>query len=160
MSSSKPAAKDALATSTLRYARVGVRSSRDVLTYLARHGASPSAAARILADCRGLGLLDDRAAARLWAGQWARRGYAAAAIRLKLQAKGFEARISDQAVAHAGLASDDDETRARLLVTSSLRRHATGVGRSQRLARVLASRGFEPELIDRVLPCETSDAER
>ena len=150
MSSSKPAA-DALAAGALRYARSGVRSARDLLTYLQRRHASPAAASRILARCRTLGLIDDQAAARLWAGQWARRGYAAAAIRLKLQAKGFEARISDQAVAHAGLASDDDETRARLLVTSSLRRHTMGVGRSQRLARVLASRGFEPELIDRVL---------
>ena len=138
-------------TAALRYARTGVRSTRDVLAYLERRGASPRIAARILTQCRTLGLIDDRAAARLWAGQWARRGYAASAIRLKLQAKGFETRVSDQAAARAGPASDDDETRARLLVSSSLRRHGAGLGRSQRLARVLASRGFEPELIERLL---------
>ena len=150
MSSSKPAAKDALATSTLRYARVGVRSTRDVLTYLERRGASPNTAARILADCQALGLLDDRAAARLWADQWARRGYASAAIRLKLQAKGFDARVSDEAAARVGPASDD-EARARFVVTSVLRRQSSRPGRAQRLARVLASRGFDPELIERVL---------
>ena len=155
MSSSKPAA-DVLATGALRYARVGVRSTRDVLTYLERRGASPNATARILADCRTLGLLDDQAAARLWAEQWARRGYASAAIRLKLQAKGFDARISDEAVTRAGSASDD-EIRARLLVASSLRRQTARPGRSQRLARVLASRGFDPDLIERVLASPPMD---
>ena len=150
MSSSKPAAKQALATKTLRYAQVGVRSTRDVLTYLERRGASRQITARILAECRALGLLNDRAAARLWAEQWARRGYAAAAIRLKLQAKGFDTQISDEAAARAGSASDD-EARARLLVASSLRRQSSRPGRVQRLARVLASRGFDPDLIERVL---------
>jgi len=149
MSSSKPAV-DALAAGVLRYARVGVRSTHDVLAYLKRRGASSEIAARILADCRTLGLLDDRAAARLWAEQWARRGYASAAIRLKLQAKGFDAQASDEAVVRAGSASDD-ETRARLIVTSYLQRQTVRPGRSQRLARVLAARGFNQELIERVL---------
>ena len=152
MSSSKPADDPAraLTAAALRYARVGVRSTRDVLTYLERRGASPQITARILADCRTLGLLNDRAAARLWAEQWARSGYAAAAIRLKLQAKGFGAQSSDEAAARAGSASDD-EARAHALVAASLRRQSSRPGRAQRLARVLASRGFDPDLIERVL---------
>ena len=152
MSSSKSAASPAraLTTAALRYARVGVRSTRDVLTYLERRGASPNTVARILADCRALGLLDDQAAARLWAEQWARRGYASAAIRMKLQAKGFDARVSDEAAARVGPASDD-EPRARLIAAAALRRPRSRPGRSQRLARLLASRGFDSDLIERVL---------
>ena len=134
----------------LRYARVGVRSTRDVLTYLERRGASPQTAARILADCRARGFLDDGTAARLWAEQWARRGYASSAIRVKLQAKGFEARISDEAADRVGT-PQADEARARLLVASSLRRQAARQGRLARLARMLASRGFDSDLIERVL---------
>jgi len=93
--------------------------------------------------------LDDRACAELWADHWARRGYAWSAIRLKLSEKGLDAHAIAHAASRLGTASSDDE-RARRIVTQHLR---PGEGRRQqaRLGRMLASRGFDQDLIERVL---------
>ena len=93
-------------------------------------------------------MVDDRACARLWAGQWARQGYAAAAIRQKLSTKGLETRVVDAAVATLDEA-EDDRARARLLIDARLRR---GWAPRERLARWLAARGFDAEVIEHTLP--------
>jgi SOS response regulatory protein OraA/RecX len=134
-------------TRLARYARAGVRSRQQVLAHLRRSGVSPREALRLVHACEARGVVDDEAAARLWADHWARRGYAWAAIRAKLEARGFGARAIEAAAARSGLAAED-ELRARQLLAEHLRR---GRGDRARLARTLASRGFDPDLIDRLL---------
>jgi SOS response regulatory protein OraA/RecX len=124
-----------------------------VRSYLARLGVSSARAAQLVRACRARGLLDDRLGATLWAEQWARRGYAQAAIRAKLAAKGFGDASIHEALASRGLT--DEAARVRALIE---RRGGRGPrGKPARLARLLRSRGFEPELIERVL---TEDLER
>jgi SOS response regulatory protein OraA/RecX len=134
-------------TRLVRYVRTGVRSRQQLLTYLHRGGVPPRTAARLIAECEARGLVDDAAGARLWADHWARGGYGWAAIRAKLEARGFGARAIGAAGERAGLASED-ESRARQLLAGRLR---TGRGDRARLARALGSRGFDPDLSERLL---------
>lgn len=150
MSSSKPEsdAARALARAT-RYVRTGVRSTEDVRLHLRRQGLSPAIIEPIVARLCAQGLLDDRICARLWAEQWARRGYGWAAIRTKLVAKGLD----EDALAEAQRRVEvpgADAARARV-VTARWRRPGGGRRERARLARTLASRGFDAELIDQVL---------
>jgi SOS response regulatory protein OraA/RecX len=123
--------------------------------------------AQAVAHCRQRGLVDDAAAGRLWAAHWSRQGYAWPAIRLKLAAKGLEARAIAQAAPRAGGLAEE-AARARALVAPYLSR--SGLPESQqarlpaprqrassrarqagRAARRLAAHGFDAELIERVL---------
>ena len=132
-----------------RYVRCGVRSTQEALTYLRRHGVSVNRAERLVSAYHAQGWLDDRASARLWAEQWARRGYATATIRLKLSAKGFDERLIDETIQQRCPASDD-EARARAVLAQHMRRHTARPARA-RLARALASRGFDSDVIERIL---------
>ena len=165
MSSLKPAddVSRALAAAA-RYVRTSVRSTHELRAYLHRRGVSPDTAARVVTEGERRGWVDDRACARLWAEQWSRQGYAWAAIRLKLSAKGLHEHTIKDAANRLGMSSDD-EARARLVAASYLRRHKGRPGRQAgRLARTLASRGFGSDLIERVLNesfgSPHSDAER
>lgn len=133
-----------------RYTRTGIRSERDVRAWLRRRGFSEPEAARLIAQCRARSVIDDRAGACLWAEQWARRGYAWAAIRERLAARGFE----DAAIAPLARRfgnAEAETARAEAVV-------AGGRGESRaRLARRLAARGFDDDLITRVMG---DDAER
>lgn len=132
-----------------RYFRSGVRSAHETVEYLRRRGVPLTQAARVVADYQRRGVVDDRACAQLWTDHWARRGYAWSAIRLKLSEKGLEAQAIEHAANRLGTASSDD-ARARLLVTRR-RRSAEGRRQRSRLTRMLASRGFDQDLIERVL---------
>lgn len=152
MSSSNRAsdrARQAL-TALARYTRTGIRSERDVRAFLCRRGLSEGEAARVIAQCRARSVIDDRAGACLWAEQWARRGYAWAVIRERLLAKGFaEAAVAPLA---RRLGSAEEElSRARALVAQ-----ARGQSPGQ-LARRLAARGFDEEVIAQLLG---NDAQR
>lgn len=106
---------------------------------------APKTAQRILAECRLRGVVDDRACARLLAEHWARQGYAGAAIRLKLAAKGLEGpRIAP--IVESMARASDDEARARLVAAQRNRR-----GGRAGLSRRLAARGYEPDIIERIL---------
>ncbi len=135
-----------------RYTQRGVRSTQDVLAHLRRAGASAGTAARVVVECRSRGIVDDRACAQLWADHWARRDYAWSAIRLKLSEKGLDAQTIDTAAHKLGNASQD-EARARHAVTDAQRRSSSRSTPHQadRLARTLASRGFDSDLIERIL---------
>lgn len=163
MSSSNPANKRRAAPRTpaavsRQYVRTGVRSTREVQAHLQRRGVAPAAAARLIQQARGEGLLDDRAAARLWAGHWARQGYASAAIQAKLTAKGFPDHASAEAL-RASVESGD-EVRVRALVDTYLLLERSRRPRpapdlraaARRVARRLVARGFDPDLVARTLP--------
>ena len=151
MSSSKPAGEESARalTAAVRYASAGVRSTRDVTIYLRRRGVAAGTINRAIAALRTRGLVDDDACARLWAEQWARRGYAADAIRAKLAAKGLNDVTIYHAFAQLRITADDD-TRAREVAARFLR-PATGGRKRARLARTLASRGFDSDQIEQVL---------
>ena len=148
MSSSKREAEPAPPAAFTRYLRTGVRSAQEALTYLRRRGVPPPRAAALVSDQQAYGLVDDRAAARLWAGHWARHGFAAAVVRQKLADKRFDAHTITDAM-HARCPPADDAARARLVAARYARLR---VYRSpSRLARVLALRGFDPDVIEHVL---------
>ena len=146
-----------------RYARTGVRSTHEVLTFLRQRGVSPAAARRAVAACQARGALDDLACARLWADHLARKGYAWSVIHLKLSAKGLDEHTIEEAADRLDAARDDD-ARARVVAASYLRRQGTSPRHRAGAARTLASRGFDPDLIERVLDDTVgpipSDAER
>jgi len=168
-----------------RYVRSGVRSTHEALQYLRRRGVPVRRAVAVVSACQAQGLLDDRAAARLWANHWARQGYAAEAIRLKLADKAFDERDILEVIRPLRVSTAEEE-RARLVLARDARRRTRGAPRAEavgrnperahgqpaparrsgpgrpwreskgrpsraRLARVLASRGFDPDLIDRLL---------
>jgi len=135
----------------IRYTRASARSTREVLAHLTRHGIPERLAVRVVAESKTRGLVDDRACARLWADHWARQGYAGSAIRLKLEAKQLDEQTIHDAM-HRSDRAQPDEARAREVVASYLRRHRQPPARQRMgVARVLATRGFDPELIERVL---------
>jgi len=102
------------------------------------------------------GLVDDRVCAKLWASTLAERGYAWAAIRERLVTKGLDEPLITQVLTPLQ-AYADDATRARDLAQRHLARRthvqraARGKDRRSHVARLLAQRGFDSELIDRVL---------
>ena len=150
MSSSKPRSDaQRLLACAIRYAGRGVRSSHQVRAYLTRLGTASGAVARILTACRARGLVDDLACARLRADDLARRGYARAAIFAKLSGQG----LAEQDIAAAARGLGDDAARAREVAQTHLRRSGRRASRAgpQRVARVLASRGFDADLIEQIL---------
>ena len=149
MSSSKPEGRAPVQAGLSRFLGSSVRSTREARAYLRRLGLPEPDVERLIAASRERGLLDDRLAARLWAEQWARAGFAAAAIRHKLTTKGFDAHAIADAAKRAALLCDD-EARARLVLARHTRR-ASGAAARSRLTRALASRGFDPDVIERVL---------
>ena len=166
MSSSKPDPDDAPRAGELigRYTKGRVRSVHEALEYLSRRGITPRDAHQAVVEAQARGLLDDKVAARLWAEHWARRGYAWAMIRVKLREKGIDERtITELANRHD--ATEEDGAVARRLIEAFLRRSSDPPRRQRSsLARTLASRGFDSDLIEQVLneavgPI-TSDAER
>ena len=138
------------------YARARVRSRQELLAYLRRRGYAAASVASAVAACANRGLIDDRACAVLWANAWARHGYAWAAIRLKLAAKGLGSQAVTEAERSIG-SRPDDEARARALASSYLHRSVNASpprsrhGQAARLSRVLTSRGFDQDLIERIL---------
>jgi len=135
-----------LLAAALRYAGRGVRSSRDVREYLSRLGAAPAAGRAAEAACRDRGLIDDAAAAVLWAGQWARQGYARAAVRERLAVKGFDAGVIDRA-----LGRPDPGAEVRRAAALIERRRRRGRPGRAALARVLAAKGYDHDVIEQAV---------
>ncbi len=132
-----------------RYVRGRVRSTAELHAYLARREWPAADIASAIRAYQRRGWLNDGACARLWAEQWARQGYAWAAIRLRLLAKGLPPAVVDRA-GHQQALVRTDLLRARALVTHALRGGRAAVAR--RLSRRLAARGFDEETIRQVLP--------
>lgn len=138
-----------------RYLRFGTRSTAQLRTHLtARQVATPVAEA-VLAACHRQGFLDDWACAKLWVTTLAERGYARAAIHEHLRAKGLDEAILEPLLTPRG-PSDEDAARARAVVHARLAHQGRGRSdsahrRRDRLARLLASRGFDSDLIERIL---------
>ena len=142
---------DRARTLASRYLRFGTRSTAQLRAYLTARDIPARLIGREIVECSRKGWLDDRACATLWATTLADRGYAWAAIHDQLLAKGFDAILIDRLLATQA-AREPDDIRVRTTADGYVRRRARS-GRSLRsgLARHLSSRGFDAELIDRVL---------
>ena len=148
MSSSKASkrlAEPSEHAAALRYAGAAPRSRRELTEFLARRGMPAAEQAAALAACEARGLVNDAAAARLWAQHWLDQGYAWAAVAERLRTKGFDDRTLHSLDAQDRFAGDD-ESRARRVAARLRGRSAASV------ARALASRGFDPDVIERVVP--------
>ena len=132
-----------------RYLRHRVRTVHDVQVYLQRHRVPEPLRTQVLDACVAQGLLDDVIAGRLWAEHWARRGYASHAIHAKLTAKGLNAQTIRQVIQAVGTTETDD-MRARV-VAARVVVSAPGPPVRLRVARRLASRGFDSDVIERIL---------
>ena len=150
MSSSKPPRRDPRRL-IRTYVRTGTRSHAEAAGYLRQRGVSAAEAARVTRELRRVGALDDRACAKLWMQRLADEGYAWPRIRERLREKQLPERLIDEHVANAST-HDPDESRLRALAAARLSRlPASDPRRRQRLVRWLASRGFDPDLIEPVL---------
>ena len=148
MSSLKREAKpSAEVVAVARYTRSGVRSAQEVYAYLRRRGCSETSAQEIVARCRLSRAVDDQACARLLADHWARKGYAASAIRNRLAVKGLAHDTIQTALQEL---DSDDRERARAVVAQRTRAQTLPPPRD-RLVRLLAARGFDADLIEQVL---------
>lgn len=154
MSSLKPDRHDPALGWALRYAGKHVRSRSEVLAYLCRRGIAPQTAARALEAAAALGVVDDRACARLWCAHWARQGFAASAIEEKLNARAIEPLAISQAI-KALQKEQSDLARARDFLEHAAR---GGKKTPKQLAQSLARRGFDEEILERIYP-EQSHAE-
>ena len=97
------------------------------------------------------GWLDDQAAAKLLATHLADQGYAWNAVAERLLKKGFDAQLVRQLLRPLKRHADEAE-RARVVVAARLRgRSAHDPRLRTQLARALARRGFDSDLIERVL---------
>ena len=131
----------------MRFAGKHVRSRSEVLAYLDRRGISPQTAARALEAASALGVVDDRACARLWCGHWARQGYAASAIEVKLKARLIGVSAIRQAI-KALQNEQNDLTRAQTYLNQVAR---TGRKTAKQLAHALSRRGFDEETIEQII---------
>ena len=150
MSLSKPPLRPDLRRLIRTYLRTGTRSRAEVQAYLRQRGVSLSEAARMTRELQRAGALDDRACAKLWMQRWMDEGYAQHLIRERLREKQLPERVIDELLCDARHEPDDHRLRA-IATARWARLPASDPRRRQRLACWLASRGFEPDLIERVL---------
>ena len=131
-----------------RYVRFGNRSTAELRAYLQERRVAERLIPAVIEEATRRGLLDDEACAKLCAGVLNQQGYAWAAVHEQLRAKGFTDEVVER-ILKPLQADADDATRARALVRSHLRDPSPR--RRAWLARWLARRGFDPELIDEIL---------
>lgn len=130
-------------------------SEAEMVERLAAECADTAAVAEVVASLRRAGAIDD---ARLAAGAAARslgRRHAAGAAAAQVEARGLDRATANRAV-RAALAEsgESDWDRALALARGRVRRQFRTLDvrtQRRRLAGVLARRGFDDELIDRVL---------
>ena len=153
MSSSKPdrhEARDALQLAR-RYLRFGTRSSAELRAYFSSRGVAEAEGEAVLTECARLGWINDEACATLWATTLAERGFAWRAVRERLLAKGLDAELIARVIRPFATQATD-EHRASVLVRDRLRgRRLADPRERSRVARLLTARGFDHELIERVL---------
>ena len=120
-------------------------SEREVRARLARARVGPATAADVVASLERAGAVDDGRLARSRASALAERGYGDAAIVTRLEAAGV-----DESVARAALVElPPEHERARALAERGYER--------TKAARLLARRGFAPEVVEDVVGPLDSD---
>ena len=134
-----------------RYLRCGTRSTAQLRAYLEARHLPPSLTDTLIAQCTREGLLDDAVCAKLWARTLRERGYALAAIREQLLAKGLAASVSDPALAVLRAEASDAQVAAEMAQRQRQKRASAAASQPQRLARWLATHGFDEEMIGELI---------
>ncbi|AKJ01725.1 regulatory protein [Archangium gephyra] len=138
----------------LRLLAVRARSRHELLTALERKGFSEPVREAALAQVAGWGYLDDERFARDRAAVLLQRGkYGPEAVQQRLQAHGLSREEASEAVAEAtGAVEFDAEAAARqVLERRGLSGRKLGPKEHARAGRLLLSRGFSEDVIQRVL---------
>jgi len=119
--------------------------------YLQRHGVPAREIEQLVVEGTRQGFLDDAACAKLWATHLSDRGYACAAVRERLAAKGLSAGVIERVVRPLEI-EQPDAARVREALRAQRSRAARQDARSRaRLIRWLARRGYDTELIETAL---------
>jgi regulatory protein len=142
------------ADACLRLLTVRARSRHELLTALERKGFSEPVRLAALDKVQGWGYLDDERFARDRAAVLLARGkYGPQAVRQRLQAHGLSREAAAGAVASASSAVEfDPEAAARqVLERRGLLGRELAPKEKARAARLLVSRGFSSDVIQRVL---------
>ncbi len=134
-----------------RYLRQGTRSTAQFRAYLEARHVSPSLAEALIVQCTREGWLDDAACTKLWARTLRERGYALAAIRAQLLAKGLADGVIERVLTSLRAEADDGRLAAEIAQKQMRTRASTVVSSPQRLARWLAQRGFDEDVIADVI---------
>ncbi|HYO68231.1 MAG TPA: regulatory protein RecX [Archangium sp.] len=138
----------------LRLLAVRARSRHELLTALERKGFSEPVREAALEQVAGWGYLDDERFARDRAAVLLQRGrYGPQAVEQRLQAHGLSREAASEAVAEArGAVEFDAEATARqVLAQRGLSGRKLGPKEHARAGRLLFSRGFSEDVIQRVL---------
>ncbi|HEX5753444.1 MAG TPA: regulatory protein RecX [Archangium sp.] len=138
----------------LRLLAVRARSRHELLTALERKGFSEPVREAALEQVVGWGYLDDERFARDRAAVLLQRGrYGPQAVQQRLEAHGLSREAASEAVAEArGAVEFDAEATARqVLAQRGLSGRQLGPKEHARAGRLLFSRGFSEDVIQRVL---------
>lgn len=117
-------------------------SERGLRERLEHAGVEPDEAESVLARLRGEGILDEVRFAANRAQALAERGKGDAAIRFDLEAQGLPEELLEAALAEL----EPERMRAERIVTRR--------GASPATARLLAGRGFDPDVVEAVIASE------
>jgi regulatory protein len=120
------------------------RTAADLRARLARKGFTPSAIEASLERAAALGYIDDRRTARAKTERLVARGLSGALIRERLWDAGVGAGAIDEAMI-------DTPTDLQLARTAVSRRFGSRLPSVEKVARYLAGKGFEPELVEELL---------
>lgn len=138
----------------LRLLAVRARSQHELLTALGRKGFSEPVCERALEKLRGWGYLDDERFAQERAAVLLQRGrYGPRAVQQRLEAHGLSPEAATRAVSSAsGAVEFDPEAAARqVLEKRGLSGRKLEPKERARAGRLLVSRGFSEDVIQRVL---------
>jgi regulatory protein len=138
----------------LRLLAVRARSRHELKLAMGRKGYSEPVREQVLEKLQGLGYLDDARFARDRAAALLRRGkFGPAQVLKRLEAHGLEGKVAREALSTASgeVEFDARATARQVLERRGLLGRPLGPREHARAARLLLSRGFSEDVIDRVL---------
>ena len=136
----------------LRLLAVRARSRRELLDRLRRKGFPAGVAGPVVADLVDVGLVDDRAFARMWADERVRlRPVGPARLRSELTSKGVPPQVVDEIIRETYEAHPEPELARRALDKKVRGAKDVDRGATRRLRAFLTRRGFSHATVDEVL---------
>ena len=137
------------------------RARQEIRLALERKGFEGDAVDDTLVQLETLGYLSDERFARDRAEQLLRKGLAPEAIRFRLESHGVSGAVASHAIdaVSAELAFDAETSARKLLSARGYSARALTEKERARAGRLLLSKGFDEELVARVLPASTLASE-
>lgn len=143
----------------LRLLAVRARATAELRDRLKRVGFAMNVVESVISDLAEAGLLDDAEFARSWVeSRQAAGGIGRGRLRWELRRKGVASELTETALAK-GASEEREAEQALLLARKRMQGKAGDPKQEARVRRLLASRGFGYELVDRVMRRVSSDEE-